>query len=133
MASVPTGSALRRLSVASADMNGQQWRDDYRQRLAEIDDRVREAGQRLATLRATASSRDGAVMVTVDPAGALVGLAFAEPAGRLSRAELAELVLDTARAARARAGSQALAAVAAVAPDPEVLRMLRAQLPGTDA
>lgn len=93
-------------------MDGTTWVQDYRRRLDEIGRRAATAQAALAELTATATSRDGAVTVTVAPSGALQRLALGERAEALSRVQLAEAVLATARAAHADAAARAAEAVA---------------------
>ncbi|MCW2721223.1 YbaB/EbfC family nucleoid-associated protein [Pseudonocardia sp.] len=110
-------------------MDGERWLASYRGRLSEIGARAARAQDALACVRATASSRDGAVTVTVDPAGALQGLVLSEHSAGLSRAQLATAVLATAREAHAAAARQAHAAVAPlIGEDSEAMRVLRSQL-----
>lgn len=111
-------------------MDGMEWLGGYRERLVEIGERAGAVQRVLAGIEATASSADGAVTTSVDPAGALLRLAFSERAHALPRAQLAAAVLATARVARARAAQRALEAVLPlVGPHGEAMRVLRAHLP----
>ena len=84
-------------------MDGHAWIDGYRRRLGEIGARAARARAELETVEATASSRDGAVTVTVGAGGALRRLVLTERAETLSRGQLAAAVLEAA----AEAGEQA--------------------------
>lgn len=87
-------------SVLSGAMDGEQWLASYRERLAGIERRAERARDALAEVEGTASSRDGAVLVTVDQAGVLRRLVLTERADALDRAQLAAAVLAAAAAAR---------------------------------
>jgi hypothetical protein len=95
-------------------MDGREWLAGYQDRLQNLRVRAVQAERALATVAGTATSRDGAVTVTVDQAGALQHLELTEHAEVLSRKELAATVLDTARQARREAAAQAEAALAPV-------------------
>ena len=111
-------------------MDGEQWLATYRGRLAEIRTRAVRAQDALAGVEATASSRDGAVRVTVNPAGALLGLELTERSEGMSRAQLAAAVLATARTAHGVAAQQAADAVSPIVGEhSEAMRMIRTLLP----
>ncbi|TCK27798.1 YbaB/EbfC family nucleoid-associated protein [Pseudonocardia endophytica] len=79
----------------------------YRDRMDGVLDRVERVRAELAAVRETAGSADGAVVATVDGAGALTGLRFGPRATALPPERLAEQVLavvaDAASAATNRA------------------------------
>jgi len=87
-------------------MDGHQWLQDYQRRVREIGARAAHTQAELSAIETTASSRDGAVTVTVDPGGALRRLVLGERADGLSRAQLASAVLSTAREAHEQARHQ---------------------------
>lgn len=114
-------------------MDGAQWSASYRGRLDEIGARAAQAQRALAGVEATASSRDGTVTVTVDPAGALRRLVLSERSEAMTRVQLAALVVATAGQARADAARQATDAVALlIGHGSEAMRMLRAYLPAEE-
>lgn len=82
------------------------WLADYRGRMEDLRGRAERAQAQLAGLTATASSRDGAVTVTVNGSGALLDLRFGVRAEEMPRARLAELVLSLSREAAADASRQ---------------------------
>ncbi|MGI9001886.1 MAG: YbaB/EbfC family nucleoid-associated protein [Pseudonocardia sp.] len=111
-------------------MDAEQWLAAYRERLTEIGARAARAREELAGVEATASSRDGAVTVTVNPAGALRRLVLSERSEALTRTQLAAAVLATAAQAQGAAARQATAAVAPlIGEDSETMRLLRTHLP----
>jgi len=115
-------------------MDGQQWLASYRGRLTEIGARAARAEQALAGVVDTASSRDGAVTVTVNPSGTLQRLVLGERSEHMSRAQLAAAVLATAREAHAEAARLATDAVAPlVGEGSEAMRTLRRHLPAEAA
>lgn len=61
-----------------------------------------ELSERLQQARASAESRDGEVLVTVDHSGGLADLRLTERAMRLSADELIEIILTTSRRAQAQ-------------------------------
>lgn len=94
--------------------------------------RARAAQRDLAAVAATATSRDGAVTVTVNPAGALVRLTLGERAGGLSRVQLAEAVVTTARRAQADAAQRAQDILTPLlGADSAALRFVQEQFPAT--
>jgi DNA-binding protein YbaB len=106
------------------------WLEDYRRRVREIGHRARSAQTELAAVEATATSRDGAVTVTVTPAGALQRLVLGERAEGLTRIQLADTVLATVRRAHAEAAERAAQTLAPLVGDrSEAMRLLRSQLP----
>ncbi len=112
-------------------MDGEQWLASYRERLGTLGMRAAQARDALAGVEATASSRDGAVTVTVDPAGALQRLVLGERSAELSRVQLAAAVLATAREAQGEAARRAAEAVAPLlGEDSEAMRVVRAHLGG---
>jgi hypothetical protein len=95
-------------------MNGLEWLGSYEERLQEIRARTTRAHEKLAGVTGTATSRDGAVVATVDSAGALQDLVLTEYADTLTREQLAAAVLATTRRARQEAAGQAEAALVPV-------------------
>src|SRR5687767_14304267 len=75
------------------------WVDDWQSGLEEQATRARALSQRVAALTATACSDDGAVEVTVNSSGALVGLRLDEAIRRDPAAETASRILAVTRAA----------------------------------
>ncbi|HEY2298811.1 MAG TPA: YbaB/EbfC family nucleoid-associated protein [Jatrophihabitans sp.] len=90
--------------------------------------RQRTEAARAALESATATQTDGAVTVTVDVSGALVGLRLAPSAMERGPDALARAVLRTARSGRVQALRQAQRDVAAiVGPDSRAVAILRRQ------
>ena len=89
-------------SVPAAN-TARAWLADYSSRIEELHQRTQVVKAQLAGLTASASSRDGAVTVTVDGAGALLDLRFGARAEDMPRSRLAELVLSLTREAAAEA------------------------------
>jgi DNA-binding protein YbaB len=92
-------------------VDGEEWLTGYRDRLTTLRARTERAQDALAHAEATVTSPDGAVTVTVNPAGALSSLVLSERTTTMTRAQLAAAVLETARTAQEAAAGQALAAV----------------------
>jgi hypothetical protein len=114
-------------------MDGEQWLTSYQEGLREFGARAAQAQNALAGICATVTSRDGAVSVTVNPAGALQRLVLSERTEGMSRVQLAAAVLATARQAQGEAARQATDAVAPlIGADAEAMRMLRSHLPVED-
>jgi DNA-binding protein YbaB len=114
-------------------MDGELWLASYQERLRNIGARAAKARQALVGVEATASSRDGAVTVTVNPAGALQRLVLSERTEAMTRVQLAAAVLATAREAQGRAAREATEAVAPlIGTDSAAMRVLREHLPVAD-
>ena len=105
----------------------------YEQRVQEIAARAGSARARMAALRPSATSPDGAVTVTVTAAGALADLTFGPAASALELAELAKLVVATAHTARLEAARQTEAAVAELVGADAAHQAVTTLLPGPDA
>jgi len=93
---------------------------DYRRSRDQLADVQRD----LAGISASATSPDGAVTATVGAQGVLTGLELTDAAYRLRPAQLAELVLRTARLAAAEAAERTYRVLGPVLPagaDPEAL------------
>jgi DNA-binding protein YbaB len=111
-------------------MDATTWLDSYQRRLADVRARAGRAQAALAEVAATATSRDGAVTVTVSPAGALQRLVLNDPADGLSRAQLAAASPCARRAVASTAAARAAQTVAPlIGDDSAAMRFLRAQLP----
>ena len=116
--------------VPSRPMNAQTWVADYRDRLSDMRARAEHAQEALAAAEATVTSPDGAVTVTVNPAGALRKLVLAERTAAMTRTALAAAILATAQTAQARASRVAMdAMVPLLGENSEAMRMLRSHLP----
>jgi DNA-binding protein YbaB len=105
----------------------------YQQEVAEIAGRAEEAKERIKSLTGTATSRDGAVTVTVSGAGALLDVSFGAAADRVPRAQLAAAIMAAARQAQAQASQQILAIMEPlVGADSDAMRFVREQIPSPD-
>ncbi|MGH3994045.1 MAG: YbaB/EbfC family nucleoid-associated protein [Pseudonocardiaceae bacterium] len=113
-------------------MDPQQWLRDYQARGEAMVRRSQEFQEQLQAVSETATSRDGAVTVTVGPSGALQNLAFSPRIRDLSGAELAQLTLQTTREAQNRVAHRIAALVEPVSGDGAALAFLRGQLPPLD-
>jgi DNA-binding protein YbaB len=111
-------------------MNGEEWLAGYRDRLAALRARTERAQDALAHAEATVTSPDGAVTVTVNPAGALRRLVLSERTTGMTRVQLAAAVLATAHTAQQEAAERAMSAVAPVlgGEGSEAMRTLRSNL-----
>jgi DNA-binding protein YbaB len=65
-----------------------------------------ELSERLRKAQASAESRGGEVVITVDHSGGLAAISLSEPAMRLSAGALGEMVLATSRRAQANLAEQ---------------------------
>jgi DNA-binding protein YbaB len=112
-------------------MDGREWLTGYQDRLRDVRERAARAERALAAVAGTATSRDGAVTVTVDRSGVLQDLVLTEHADTLDRRRLAAAVLDTARRAREEAARQAEAALVPVFGEHSpAMELLRSHLAG---
>jgi DNA-binding protein YbaB len=110
-------------------MEPEQRLASYRHRVDEIERRASAARQSFATVAETATSSDGAVTLTVSPAGALLGLSIGPRAEELTRAQLAAAIVATAQLARAAAAQQAAEVMRPLLGDGSAaMRLVRSQL-----
>lgn len=89
-------------------MDGQTWVDGYRSRLARIGTAAAVESRERVEVEASASSRDGAVSVTVDALGVVRRVLFTAAAEQLTWAQLADAVVAAAGRARAQAAVEVL-------------------------
>lgn len=113
-------------------MDPQQWLRDYQARGEAMVRRSQEFQQQLQEVSETATSRDGAVTVTVSPSGALQNVVFSPRIRDLSEADLAQLTLQMAREAQNRVAHRIAALIEPVSGDGAALAFLRGQLPPLD-
>jgi DNA-binding protein YbaB len=109
-------------------MEPEQRLASYRHRVDEIERRASAARQSLATVAETATSSDGAVTLTVSPAGALLGLSIGPRAEELTRAQLAAAIVATAQRARAAARQAAEVMRPLLGDGSAAMRLVRSQL-----
>jgi DNA-binding protein YbaB len=75
----------------------------YRERVGEMAARAREVSTRIASIRPSATSGDGAVTVTLTATGALSAIDFGPAARQLDLPSLAEVIMRTSQTARVQA------------------------------
>jgi hypothetical protein len=93
-------------------VDAEEWLAGYRARLTDLEARAGRAQDALAHAEATATSPDGAVTVTVDPAGGLRALVLSDRTSQMTRTQLAAAIVATAGTARRDAAAEAVAAMA---------------------
>jgi DNA-binding protein YbaB len=111
-----------------------QWLVDFESRLAELKQKSEDLQEGIAAAESTATSRDGAVTVTVGPNGGLRDLRLGHRAVELGSARLTALILETTRTAQRQvvakvraafeplgAGTEAMAMYSDAVPDELVL------------
>ena len=79
----------------------QQWLADWQVRITDQSERTREMAARIAALKVSAESRDGAVRVTVDSAGVPVDLVLASRVEGWPAQRVAAEIMATMRMAQA--------------------------------
>jgi DNA-binding protein YbaB len=79
---------------------------DWQERIERTAANTREAGDRIAAIRATARDGNGLTEVTVDSTGALAGIRFTDRIQRVPPDAVARAVMDAASAARSRAAEE---------------------------
>jgi DNA-binding protein YbaB len=79
---------------------------DWERRVEQQTALTAELSERMERTRATAESRGGEAVVTVDSSGGLAELRLTDRAMRLSADELAAVILDTSRRAQAKMAQQ---------------------------
>ncbi|MEV6426591.1 YbaB/EbfC family nucleoid-associated protein [Nocardia sp. NPDC051463] len=98
--------------------------------LAEQRAQISEVYERLAAVRASASSTDGLVTVTVDGAGVLTDVRFAQAAFRSTPERLGKSVTEAGRAAARSATEQNEAITAPIAAGADAMPDLPDLVPG---
>jgi DNA-binding protein YbaB len=103
---------------------------DYLQEVEVLAQKAEQAKKQLKALAGTLTTGDGAVCLTVNAAGALQSLSFGPKADELPRAQLASLVLSTARRAQIQAAQQVTSILAPlVGENSDAMRFVREQIP----
>ncbi|QTR01515.1 YbaB/EbfC family nucleoid-associated protein [Saccharothrix algeriensis] len=110
-------------------MDPRQWLDDYESRLADLTQKSADLQESVAAANGRATSRDGAVTVTVGPNGGLLDLELGHRACELGPARLTALILGTARAAQKQAAQKVMEAFEPIGTGTEAMRMYMDALP----
>jgi DNA-binding protein YbaB len=110
-------------------LDANAWLQDYQQQAQARVARAGEIKEQLASASASAQSPDGAVTVTVGPSGALQNVEFSPRAEGLSRTQLAQVILRTAREAHRRVAERMAQAVKPLIGDSEAMEFLESQVP----
>ncbi|GIE26998.1 hypothetical protein Ait01nite_000430 [Actinoplanes italicus] len=79
---------------------------DWQDRIARTAANTREAGDRIAAIRATARDGNGLTEVTVDSSGALLDIRFTDRIQRTPPDAVTRAVMDAAQGARVRAAEE---------------------------
>lgn len=104
--------------------------ESYQQEVVAIGQLVNETKDKLKNLTSSAASEDGAVTVTVTAAGALHGIAFGRKADEIPVAQLAPMIMSTAKAAHAAVAARMTAAlVPLLGSDSAALHQIQEHLP----
>lgn len=111
-------------------MNPNELISSYQQEVEALAQKAAEAKRQLKELSGSLTSGDGAVSVTVNAAGALQQLSFGKRADELPRAQLAALILATARRAQVQAAQQVTSILAPlVGEDSDAMKFVQQQIP----
>lgn len=105
-------------------MDPYAWVKDFDARLAAMKQKNIEAQENLAAASGTASSKDGAVTVTVGPNGGLTNLKLGHRAVELGAPRLTALILQTARQAQKNVTAQVVEAFRPVGEGTESMVMI---------
>jgi DNA-binding protein YbaB len=100
------------------------WVNDFEARAAELQRKSAEAQENLAAVAGTASSKDGAVTVTVGPNGGLTNLQLGHRAVELGAPRLTALILETARQAQKNAAAQVVEAFRPIGEGTQTMQMI---------
>jgi DNA-binding protein YbaB len=102
----------------------------YLQEVEALAKKAETAKQQLKQLAGSLTSGDGAVSLTVNAAGALQSLSFGPKADELPKAQLASLILSTARRAQIEAAQKVTSILAPlVGEDSDAMRFVQEQIP----
>ncbi|TWP52727.1 YbaB/EbfC family nucleoid-associated protein [Lentzea tibetensis] len=110
-------------------MNPTQWLEEYEARLADLKQKSEDLQENFASASATASSRDGAVTVTVGPNGGLQNLQLGHRAVELGAPRLTALILETARIAQKQAAGKVLEVFRPLGEGTEAMSMVMDAIP----
>lgn len=111
-------------------MNPNELMSSYMQEVEVLARKAEEAKKQLKQLAGSLTSSDGAVTLTVNAAGALQSLSFGPRADEMSKAQLASLILSTARRAQMQAAQQVTAILAPiVGENSDAMRFVQEQIP----
>lgn len=105
-------------------MDPYAWVNDFKARAAELQRKGAEAQENLAAVSGTASSKDGAVTVTVGPNGGLTNLQLGHRAVELGAPRLTALILETSRQAQKNASAQVVEAFRPIGEGTEMMAMI---------
>lgn len=111
-------------------MDSNELMSSYLQEVEVLAQKAEQAKKQLKELAGSLTSGDGAVSVTVNAAGALQSLTFGPKADEMPRAQLASLVLSTARRAQIQAAQQVTSILAPlVGENTDAMRFVQEQIP----
>ena len=113
-------------------MDPQQWLDDFEAKLADLQRKSADLQENFEASRATASSPDGAVTITVGPNGGLLDLQLGHRATELGPARLTALIMQTAQAAQKQAAQKVMAAFEPLGEGSEAMRMVSDSIPSDE-
>lgn len=105
-------------------MDPYAWVNDFKTRAAELQRKNAEVQENLAAVSGTASSKDGAVKVTVGPNGGLMNLQLGHRAVELGAPRLTALILETARQAQKNAATQVIEAFRPIGEGTQAMAMI---------
>ncbi|NKE62317.1 YbaB/EbfC family nucleoid-associated protein [Lentzea sp. PSKA42] len=105
-------------------MDPYAWVNDFEARAAELQRKSAEAQENLAAASGTASSKDGAVTVTVGPNGGLTNLQLGHRAVELGAPRLTALILETARQAQKNVSAQVVEAFRPIGEGTQMMKMI---------
>ncbi|MCP2241354.1 YbaB/EbfC DNA-binding family protein [Lentzea aerocolonigenes] len=105
-------------------MDPYAWVNDFKTRAAELQRKNAEVQENLAGVSGTASSKDGAVKVTVGPNGGLMNLQLGHRAVELGAPRLTALILETARQAQKNAATQVIEAFRPIGEGTQAMAMI---------
>ncbi|HEY0636060.1 MAG TPA: YbaB/EbfC family nucleoid-associated protein [Pseudonocardiaceae bacterium] len=97
-----TGSMFAGAGPEETERRVEQWAADF----AAKADRYQQMQARISQVRATESSSDGMVQVTVDSGGVVTDLVLSDRAGQVRPQQLSAQILDTMRRAQSRLTDQ---------------------------
>jgi DNA-binding protein YbaB len=100
------------------------WVNDFTTRAAELQRKNAEVQENLGAVSGTASSKDGAVKVTVGPNGGLMNLQLGHRAVELGAPRLTALILETARQAQKNAATQVIEAFRPIGEGTQAMAMI---------
>jgi DNA-binding protein YbaB len=106
-----------------------QWLKDMETRLSDLKQKSEDLAENLASATASATSKDGAVNVTISPSGALQDLELTQRAAGMSPGKLTASIMEAVRRGQKAASAKMVEAFAPLGEGTESMDLVQSFLP----